>query len=621
MKKDITKAKTRTGITKFIRLRGFVSFLSLILIIALFVCVFAESLIRISIKSTLETAFGAEVNVTAVELNYSPLALTVKGLQVTDAENPDFNVFSFQTAKAGFDGWQYLLGKTIIEDLSVEELMFATKRESIGEVFTNKERDHREDDTSGDSDSMLPAMNLSLPDVNSLLNNKDLLTLKASQQLAESYEQEKVKWSAIQASLPNKAKLESYEQRVKALGKMRIKSLEDLNQVKAKFEQLKAEFKQDQQQVELAKNEVIRAKNRLEQGVTNLKDAPGKDWQRIEKKYQLDNISNDDFAHILFGDKARKYYQTAENVYKKIAPSIKQYNDKKIEHKEEVPQRYKPTGRFVYFTDDSTLPPFLIKQANISVISLGEQQLESHFEIRIEELTAQHYFRGKASKASVEITMAKKGIVTANIEFFIDELEAFSASGDWQAEDLQVNDIEISENKDLSLSLEQGALSGNGDFSVQKDQSIGGKHRVTLDKVNYKGEANSKFALMLLDTFNELDTLTMALSMSGTINEPEFSIQSSLNTAIKGAFKTQIDKQLGSFKQKVIKGLNDKVAQSLKLNEADSQNFVEIEALITDTDNALENLKKSDVVKQQKAKLKDKAADKIKDKLKGLFGN
>lgn len=37
MKKDITKAKTRTGITKFIRLRGFVSFLSLILIIALFV--------------------------------------------------------------------------------------------------------------------------------------------------------------------------------------------------------------------------------------------------------------------------------------------------------------------------------------------------------------------------------------------------------------------------------------------------------------------------------------------------------------------------------------------------------------------------------------------------------
>jgi hypothetical protein len=32
-------------------------------------------------------------------------------------------------------------------------------------------------------------------------------------------------------------------------------------------------------------------------------------------------------------------------------------------------------------------------------------------------------------------------------------------------------------------------------------------------------------------------------------------------------------------------------------------------------------LKKSDVVKQQKAKLKDKAADKIKDKLKGLFGN
>jgi len=47
---------------------------------------FAESLVKSAIVSSAESAFGAEVNVADVELGYSPLQLSVLGMQVTDKE-------------------------------------------------------------------------------------------------------------------------------------------------------------------------------------------------------------------------------------------------------------------------------------------------------------------------------------------------------------------------------------------------------------------------------------------------------------------------------------------------------------------------------------------------------
>jgi hypothetical protein len=70
----------------------------------------------------------------------------------------------------------------------------------------------------------------------------------------------------------------------------------------------------------------------------------------------------------------------------------------------------------------------------------------------------------------------------------------------------------------------------------------------------------------------------------------------------------------------VYSGLNEKLAQSLQLNNQKDAEFVNFEALLGDTDNTLEQLKNSDIVEQQKKKLQNKAKDKLKDKLSDLFG-
>ena len=71
---------------RFIRWQGMIAFMVLSALVVVFIYLFAESLVKKAIVSSAESAFGAEVNVAEVQLSYSPLQLSVLGLQVTDKE-------------------------------------------------------------------------------------------------------------------------------------------------------------------------------------------------------------------------------------------------------------------------------------------------------------------------------------------------------------------------------------------------------------------------------------------------------------------------------------------------------------------------------------------------------
>ena len=115
--------------------------------------------------------------------------------------------------------------------------------------------------------------------------------------------------------------------------------------------------------------------------------------------------------------------------------------------------------------------------------------------------------------------------------------------------------------------------------------------------------------------------MTVDVGVNGELSKPSFTIASSLNDALTGAFKQQVSAKLGGFKKKVNKGLNEKLTNALKLGNSQSAELLDLEALLTDSDKALADLKNSDIVKQQQKKLEDKVKDKAKDKLKDKLGD
>jgi uncharacterized protein (TIGR03545 family) len=592
---------------RFIRWQGIVAFIVLSVLVAGLLYFFAESLVKTAIVSSAESTFGAEVNVAEVKLAYSPLTVSVLGLQVTDKETPTQNLFSFERATAGVDVWQYLFGKIIIEELEVSQLAFSNVRSQVGKVYRNDDVSE-EESLSDQAKAMLPEVDMKLPDVKTLLNDSSLLTVKAATQLQNSYKVEQAKLKALKTQLPTKAKLKAYQDQVKALGKMKVNSLADIEKIKTEFDKIKAEFKTDQALVKKAKQQILDSKNLLAKQVDELKNAPSKDWQQIEKTYQLESLDTEDFAHILFGEQAREYVQKAQWVYDQVSPLMANMKDDGTVS--EVKSHAK--GRFITFKEESPLPSVLIKKALFSI-----QLEQGEITVTGSELTHQHWLRGKDSL--ITINSIDNGVLKLNSHFSVTESGDFNADGEWLVKDRALSNTRLTQNKALTLSLSSAKIDGKGRFNLMNSDIVATNH-LSLNQASYQGEAQSKITKLLLDTVKSLDRLTVNVGVNGELNKPKFSIASSINDALTGAFKDQVAGKLGDFKQKVNKGLNEKLANALKLGDSQAAELLDLEALLTDTDKALADLKNSDVVKQQHKKLEDKAKDKLKNKLGDLFG-
>jgi uncharacterized protein (TIGR03545 family) len=595
---------------RFIRWQGIVAFIVLSALVAGLIYLFAESLAKSAIVTSAESAFGAEVNVADVKLDYSPLTINIMGLQVTDKDKPTQNLFSFDRATASVDVWQYLFGKIIVEDLEVSELAFAGQRSQVGKVYRTSSG--AEASLSEQAKAMLPEVDMKLPDVKSLLNDSNLLTVKAATQLQDSYKVEQEKLNALKTQLPTKAKLTSYQDKVKALGKMKVNSLADIEKIKTEFEKIKAEFKTDQALVKQAKKQVLESKSLLTKQVEALKSAPTKDWQQIEKTYQLESLDTEDFAHVLFGEQARGYVQKAQWVYDQVLPFMGNMNSEgKISEEKSF-----ANGRFIYFKEEAPLPSVLIKKALFSL-----QFPQGEIKVTGSELTHQHWIRGKDSL--LNINSKDNGELKLNSRFNLTQSGDFNADGKWLVNNRTLSNTQLANSKALTVSLNSALLDGKGVFKLNNADITASNH-LSLNQASYNGQASSKITKLLLDTIKSLDSLQVDVGVTGELNLPKFTIDSSLNDSLSGAFKNQVAGKLDDFKQKINKGLNEKLVDSLKMGDSQTAELLDLEALLTDTDQALSDLKNSDIVKQQQKKLEDKlknkAKDKLKDKLGDLFG-
>jgi len=595
--------------SRFIRWQGLVSFFVIIALIMTFVYFFADALVKKGIEKSGEWYLGAEVNVTDVEIKYAPLTLNIEGFQATDPEKSTHNLVSFSQASAGIDVWQYLFGKIYISELNISGLRIDQPRLTTGEVYTSSSKGV-EDGSEGADESALPELDMSLPTVDDLLNNSDLLTIKHGKALVQSYQTEKKKLNDIYETLPDKDSLASYNEKIKVLSKTKIKTLADIAKLNEAFKALKKQFKADQAIVKHAKQQVTASKTLLSKQTKALKDAPNADWKNIESKYQLDTVDGADFAHLLFGEQAREYFDYADTVYQTIAPLV---NSSKVD------KGAKPSigeGRFIHFYDETPLPDVLIEQAHFSLILP-----QGEFAISGKELTHQHWVRGNNSV--VEVTsdnVQGTGELSLALEFSLDQNHVLKSDGKWQLADVDLKSVPLQESSAFNLTLDSGLLSGNGTFSFLDDQ-INSENKLNLNNTQYTGTGTSHLSTLFIDTVQSLKTLALTITAKGKITDPRLSVSSPLDKELKKSMMKQVSNKLTGFKSDVVTGLNTKLTESLGFSREEEQSFVDVESLINDTDKALDNLMNSDVVKAKKKAFEDKQKKKLEDKVKKKLGD
>ncbi|WNC67777.1 TIGR03545 family protein [Thalassotalea nanhaiensis] len=598
--------------SKYFRWQGILGFIATCAIVFSILFMLAPSIVKLSLEKGGGWYIGAEVNVNSVDIDYSPLFITVNELQATDNEKPTHNIVAFKSASAGVDVWQYLFGTVLIEELSITGLSFDVERAKTGEVF-------RDADTSlvqatGESiEKQMPAIEDQLPDIKDILNDSNLLTVKAGKQLEQTYNAEKQKLKQLEANLPSKDVLKSYEAKVKQLSKTKVKSIEDFNKLKSDFDVLKKQFKQDKALVKKSKQQLEQSKNVLANALKDVKAAPDADWRQLKSQYQLDKIDNADFAHILFGEQARGYYETAEQLYVRIKPFLDSNKAAKSAEQAEL-EKSLAYGRFIHFVDENPLPPWLIKTALFQV-----ELPQGSFNFEITELTAEHWHRNIPTNIVVSSkNLLKGGDALINTQIFNDNITT-TTKGDWQFSQVPIDDAKLRDKGNFSLALQSANLAGVGQFNLV-DTSLNSINKFQVSDTRFTGASTSSVGRSLLSAIDSVNKFSLNVDIEGELSSPNYGIKSDLDNIITKAIANQLKAKLATFQKQLKSGLNQKVAQTLKVSESDAAEFADVDTLLNNTDKSLDNLLKSDVVKKKKKELENKAKDKLKDKLDKLFG-
>jgi len=599
---------------QWIRWSGLAGFVVVTGLLVAFFMLAAAPLIKSSIEHFGSQAAGAQVSVDDVALNFSPLGVTLTGLQVADSEQPMENLLQFEQAVAELELAPLLLGKGIVRDLSVTDLRFNTARQVSGAL---PQADQPEQETAVIEESVAqeesPLALTELPSAEEILAREPLRTESAGNQLQQHFSQHQRAVDETLAKVPDDQALTAYQQQLQTLLSGDIKSLQDFNQRKQKLEQLKKQFQQDKAAVAAAKQAISQARTDIAASLTELKNAPSADLQHIKSKYRFDAGGAANISGLLFGEQAAEWAEKALYWYGKLKPYLAS-DEASGETEERQPQR--AGGRFVHFPSDNPWPEFLIRRAQLSAPALG-----GFMQIEATDITHQPALLGRPARVVIQ-GQQLTGVDDLNLEAVLDHRRQpgkdtlTMAIKDWQLQpvDLGIAGTQLSSAR---VQLQGLAVLAAGQLQAQADAQV-------VD-AQFEGQGKTQFAKEMARALAGINRFDVQASANGKLTSPKVTLGSDLDKQLNAAFQQRLKEKQTELENKLQAQLNEKVQSYLGDYSDELTQLNQLDGSLDDKSQQLQQMasrKLESYEDKQKQRAKEKQQqlkDKAKDKLKNLF--
>jgi uncharacterized protein (TIGR03546 family) len=123
-----------TAKAKIIRKAGVVLAVLVLAVSAITTYLVKDNVVKDYATKTMTRANGAEVDLDELDLSLLAGAVSVSGIQVTDAENPQNNQVSVEKISANASMYDLLLGRLVMENVEVSDVKFGQKRATPGKL-------------------------------------------------------------------------------------------------------------------------------------------------------------------------------------------------------------------------------------------------------------------------------------------------------------------------------------------------------------------------------------------------------------------------------------------------------------------------------------------------------
>jgi len=603
--------------TKIIRIKGLLIWIAVTALIAAFLLIFLDIILKKAFISTSETINRAKVELRTLETGILNTSVRFDGLQWADREKPMQNLFAFDTATFDLDAGPLLRKRLTIDTVSIDGLRFDTERKTNGALKKYKKEEKTEKpEAKADMSSKLLA-NLSNIDISNVIDVEKIPAVREARRLERLAKTKTDEWNERIKKAADTQELKANYEIVRKIDVNKykfpadiLKAKNDAETVQKFIKQVKA--KKDETE-KLVKNFEAEQKN-MRQELNSLKKMSRKAPKELLMSADSNPVDSRAIMEELIGKKMTDTVTTAVSLYRKYHNMIP-IPEKGTEQPETV-KRVAEKGTDVYFRTPGQTPRVYIKNMHLN----GQMKNGEVLTGDIKNLSTDVTFKPYELMINLAKTANEKPFFTLDgqvgvVESTLNTYLRITASG-YPVSEI-IKPAEDTPLKDISGHVNiQGQIKGSGEnFSL--DMHITSPS-VSID-INSAG-MDKTLAGLLSSALGKVENFTADLSAEGTLDDFNIKIATNLQDIIRRNVKGYINEQLKKVNDEIQKRYTaelDKVLSSsdnfigkMALDDASKDKLKELASLNSNASD------KSDLIKKAISRQSGAGAlDKLKGKL------
>jgi len=544
----------------YIRWKGLVAFIIIIVIFGGFWLLFVDTIVKKSIEKLGTRAVGARVNVAKADLSLFPGGLELIGVQITNPDEPMKNAVEISRINTSIDSALLLRRKVIINEMALEGVRLDTPRKTSGAVKRSTEKSKSQKSSSEGTSKSISLPSFEIPSVKNILEKEELKSLTLISSFQKDIKTEKRKWEQVLKELPDKNKFEEYKHRIKKIKSSKKDKLGGLLSAVGEAASIKKEIKRDLKKIKSAAGDFKKKLTTYEKRFKHISKAPQKDIDRLKNKYSISPKGLANMSRLLFGAQLSGWVEKAIAWNDRLQPVLQRSTKKGKGPVAVKPLRGK--GVNIRFKEYRPLPDFLIQNVKANVV-LKAGNLTGN----IKNITPDQDILGSPITFVFSGENLKKlGTIKLNGKSDYVIPARAQNSINFSVKKMAISDLVLSDDAKFPVSLKR-ALANVDVRAVLRGDNIKTNINAVFSGVKLYSNPADKKALMakvMSSALSGVKNFKATVAVHGTIENYDVKIKSDLDQVLKRSVGGIVRKESAKLEAKLKKAVFDKVKGPMK---------------------------------------------------------
>ena len=314
-----------------IRTGAVVPFVVFIIIVTLFNYFLLDTSLKKSIIYFAEKINRAEVNIASVNTSIKDLSVSIKSIEVTDFDNPEFNKIVIGDINLNLLWDALLRAKFVVEIANIQDIKVNTKRTAVGELYPLEVNESGEAKVKVKTQKVFKKLGKSYEnnifgDISSVLGGgstgdvkKDVVSnLESKKKLEAVSKKIKLKKTEINkqiSSLPSSDEIKKLEKRIKGIKWKDLGNISKAPKILKEADSANRDLQRKLKKYKELNKNINSTLNELRSDYNEAQSLVKQDVSNVKSRMNIPSLDKKVIAKSLFGDDVLDYFVKAESYH------------------------------------------------------------------------------------------------------------------------------------------------------------------------------------------------------------------------------------------------------------------------------------------------------------------